>query len=310
MLAASRVCGEFRERLSRCIFFEKEGVMRAIPDHLVSSNAGNSETGPQLEVRLEVSVGLHRGFQRKDTPNGDALFALRSIQSTRSGLQQVGLFVIADGMHNNGRDEFASHLAIETMCSLVVPTLLSSTSVAFTDLLKEGISAANIALYRYNTTRQERGEGKMGTTIIACLIVGRMASIANVGNSRAYLYRASAGLQQITRDHTPVGTLMAQGYLNEEQARQHPYRKMLERYLGRQATVEADRVTLSLHDHDMLLLCSDGLWAMTGQGEIAQLLSHAQADSTPVGPLLVQSALNHGGTDNISVIVSSYHLCP
>ncbi len=280
--------------------------MRAIPDHLVSSNAGNSETEPQLEV----SVGLHRGFQRKDTPNGDALFALRSIQSTRSGLQQVGLFVIADGMHNNGRDEFASHLAIETMSSIVVPTLLSSTSVAFTDLLKEGISAANIALYRHNTTLQEQGEGKMGTTITACLIVGRMASIANVGNSRAYLYRASAGLQQITRDHTPVGTLMAQGYLNEEQARQHPYRKMLERYLGRQATVEADRVTLPLHNHDMLLLCSDGLWAMTPHGEIAQLLSHAQADSTLVGPLLVQSALNHGGTDNISVIVSSYHLCP
>jgi serine/threonine protein phosphatase PrpC len=289
------------------------GSLRLVPRPEEDSE-DNWDDIPEIETPvykepsgLEVSVGLHTGFQRKDTPNGDALFEIRGTHSTRSGLQHVGLFVIADGMHNNGRDQEASHLAIETISSIVVPTLLSSTRVAFTDLLKEGISAANIALYRQNKTLQERGEGKMGTTITASLIVGPMAYIANVGNSRAYLYRTSAGLQQITRDHTPVGYLQEQGCLNEDEARQHPHRKMLERYLGRQATIEADIFTLPLHNHDMLLLCSDGLWAMTRHGEIAQLLNNAQADSTQVGPLLVQNALNHGGADNISVIVIQYH---
>lgn len=258
-------------------------------------------------IGLEVSVGLHRGFQRKHRPNEDALFEIRGTHTTKSGLQHVGLFIIADAMHSTDHSQDASHLAIEAISSVVVPTLLSNMKVAFVDLLKEGISAANIAIYRQNKALQECGEGKIGTTITACLVIGPTVYIASVGNSRAYLYRRYEGLRQITRDHTPAGSLQEQGSISADELQCHPHRKMLDRYLGRQASVEVDTFTLPLHDSDTLLLCSDGLWAMVRDNEIARILAETRTHLTQASTDLVQGALNHGGADNISVIVVQYH---
>ena len=258
-------------------------------------------------VGLEVSVGLHTGFQRKHSPNEDALFEIRGTHTTKAGLQHVGLFVVADGMHASGHGQEASHLAIEAVSSVIVPMLLSDTKVAFADLLKESISAANIAIYRQNKALQEHGEGKMGTTITASLILGPTAYIASVGNSRAYLYRRHEGLKQITRDHTPGGILQEQGSISADDLQQHPHRKMLDRYLGRQASIEVDTFALPLQDGDTLLLCSDGLWAMVRDSESAKILADTSANLAQISTALVQSALNHGGADNISVIVVQYH---
>src|SRR5205807_10505925 len=85
---------------------------------------------------LEVGVGLHPGFQRKDAPNEDALFEIRGTHTTRSGLQQVGLFVVADGMRNSGLGQEASRLAIQALSAVMVPALLSNARVIFADLLQ------------------------------------------------------------------------------------------------------------------------------------------------------------------------------
>jgi protein phosphatase len=255
---------------------------------------------------LEVGVGLHPGFQRKGAPNEDALFEIRGTHSTRSGLQQVGLFVVADGMRDSGLGQEASRLAIQALSAVMVPALLSNARVNFADLLQEGVNSANLAIYSRNREMIERN-CKMGTTMTVALVVGPTAYIANAGNSRAYLYRRNQGLAQITQDHTPTARLLKEGSITSEDIYKHPYRKVLERYLGRNASVEADSFVVQLCSGDILLLCSDGLWEMVHDAEIEKIICFSEPHPMQISTLLAQTALNHGGADNLSVIVVLYH---
>src|SRR6266566_3238745 len=264
------------------------------------------EATPEREpAGLEVGVGLHPGFQRKDAPNEDALFEIRGTHSTRSGLQQVGLFVVADGMRNPGLGQEASRLAIQALSAVMVPALLSNARVIFADLLQEGVYSANLAVYSRNREMAEKN-CKMGTTMTAALVVGPTAYVANAGNSRTYLYRRNQGLSQITQDHSPTARLLREGAITSEDIHTHPYHKVLERYLGRHASVEVDSFVVQLCTGDILLLCSDGLWEMVRDAEIEKIICSSEPHPMQISTMLVQTALNHGGADNLSVIVVLY----
>ena len=251
---------------------------------------------------LEVGVGLHTGFHRRDAPNEDALFEIRGTHTAGSDLQQVGLFVVADGMGNSAPGHEASRLAISTLSAVMMPALLSNTKVVSADLLKEGVLSANLAVYSRNRELAE-SHCKIGTTMTAALMFGSSVSIANVGNSRTYLYRQQSGLSQVTQDHTMAASLF-RGETSTAHNRPVTVRQgALERYLGRQALVEVDLFSVHLRAGDILLLCSDGLWAMVGDAEIAQTLGMPGLHPTQLSAMLVQRALNYGGVDNISVIV-------
>jgi serine/threonine protein phosphatase PrpC len=248
---------------------------------------------------------LHPGFQRKDAPNEDALFEIRGTHSTLSGLQQVGLFVVADGMRNSGLGQEASRLAIQALSAVMVPALLDNAKVIFADLLKEGVYSANLAVYSRNREMAEKN-CKMGTTMTAALVVGPTAHVANAGNSRTYLYRRNQGLSQITQDHSLPAQLLREGVITPEDIYTHPQRKMLERYLGRQASLEVDSFVVQLQTGDILLLCSDGLWEMVRDAEIEKIICSFESHPAQISTMLVQTALNHGGADNVSVIVVLY----
>jgi len=255
---------------------------------------------------LEVGVGLHPGFQRKDAPNEDSLFEIRGTHTTRSGLQQVGLFVVADGMRNSGLGQEASRLAIQALSAVMVPALLSNVKVVFADLLQEGVYSANLAVYSRNREMAEKKNCKMGTTMTVALVVGPTAHVANVGNSRTYLYRRNLGLSQITQDHSPTARLLREGVITSEDIYTHPYRKVLERYLGGHASVEVDSFVVQLRTGDILLLCSDGLWEMMRDAEIEKIICFSGLHPMQISTMLVQAALNHGCADNLSVIVVLY----
>lgn len=284
--------------------------LRLVPRQDEDEDEEEASDFPEIElveaqgepVDLEVGVGLHTGFHRRDAPNEDALFELRGTHTAGSDLQQVGLFVVADGMGNSAPGHEASRLAISTLSAVMMPALLSNTKAAFADLLKEGVLSANLAVYSRNRELAE-SRCKIGTTMTAALMLGSTVSIANVGNSRAYLYRQQYGLAQVTRDHTIAASLFrgetASAHGRPVAARQGA----LERYLGRQALVEVDLFSVHLRAADILLLCSDGLWAMVSDAEIAQILGTPGLHPTQLSGMLVQRALNYGGVDNISVIV-------
>jgi serine/threonine protein phosphatase PrpC len=111
-----------------------------------------------------------------------------------------------------------------------------------------------------------------------------------VGDSRLYQYRAGVGLSQITQDHSLVAALAAAGIIRPQDIYTHPRRNLIYRCLGEKSHVEVDTTTVLLAAGDILLLCSDGLWEMVRDPQIA----HA----------LIQAALAGGGEDNVSAIVA------
>ncbi len=278
------------------------GQLRLVPQPDENENGDFPEIElaqvQEKPANLEVGVGLHPGFHRKNAPNKDALFEIHGTRTAGEGLQQVGLFVVADGMGSRGVAHEVSRLAISTLCAVMVPALPGSTEIVCTDLLKEGVQSANLAVYRRN---RELAERKTGTSMTAALMLGSIVSIASVGNSRAYLYRQRQGLLQVTQDHTTaaIGGLAVSAQGKHAAARQG----ILERYLGRQALVEVDLFTVNMRAGDILMLCSRGLWGMVGDEELGQILATPGLRPSQLSSTLVQRALNYGGVENISVIV-------
>ena len=212
-------------------------------------------------LRYIVGVASDAGIARKHMPNEDNVLAIQGTCITPIGPQPVGLFVVADGMggHANGRE--ASRLAIQAFSDVIVPALLHNVEDEniFADLLKDGVHRANLNIYQRNRGQ----EHMMGTTITAALLVGEKAYIANVGDSRTYIYRhGKRALAQVTRDHSHVALLVEKGDIARDDIYTHPRRNQIYRCLGEHSSVQTDLFEETLTVGDALLLCSDGLWEM------------------------------------------------
>jgi serine/threonine protein phosphatase PrpC len=255
--------------------------------------------GPNMS--LVVGTRSNPGIKRQHKPNEDSLFAAQGERVHNSYTQQFGLFVVADGMggHANGQD--ASRLAIQTISDEVLPKISGSEPLnddTLAQILVDGVQHANHAVHQRNM--EQRAD--MGTTITAALIVGATAYVANVGDSRTYLYRKSTGLQKITNDHSVVASLVEAGIIQPDDIYTHPKRNQIYRSLGEKPVVDVDWFKVSLLPEDKLLLCSDGLWDMVRDPAIGQILN-AVPDPSQTGNALIKAALEGGGEDNVSVIV-------
>ncbi|GCE23509.1 hypothetical protein KDK_73090 [Dictyobacter kobayashii] len=274
------------------------------PAHETGTDAVSTEAAAP---RFIVGIGLDPGLTRKDAPNEDSIFAIQGMRVTDEGSKPAGLFMVADGMggHANGRE--ASRTTIHTISDVIVPALLRDVSgsdaraekTLFQDMLKDGVHRANIALYRRNREMPRM----MGTTLTAALVVDRTAYIANVGDSRTYLYRPGEGLSQITHDHSVVARLVDDGVITREEIYTHPQRNQIYRCLGEHASVEIDSFAVPLQVNDVLLLCSDGLWEMVRDQALERIIASSAHNPSQLSALLIQAALNHGGADNVSVVV-------
>ena len=274
------------------------------------------ESQSDLEKTVPYSVrhlnGQHLGFvvgtrsdpgiKRKYKPNEDSLFAAQGVLSPSSLPQLFGLFVVADGMGGHANGEDASRLAIQTIADYMLPLLTKASAVKdeqYIQLLVEGIQQANLAVHKNNVLHH----GDMGTTVTATLLVDTVAYVANVGDSRTYLYRPSEGLKKVTVDHSVVASLVEAGIIKPDDIYTHPKRNQIYRSLGEKAAVEVDSFTVQLQAGDKLLLCSDGLWDMVRDPKIEAVIKNADPNPSVTGEALVQSALEGGGEDNVSVIV-------
>ncbi|GCF09618.1 hypothetical protein KDI_31820 [Dictyobacter arantiisoli] len=250
---------------------------------------------------LQVGVGWHTGLARRHFPNEDSIAVLQGTYTYQGQLLPYGLFVVADGMggHDNGLE--ASQLAMQSMSHTVLQNIIMGKEMSdefFLDMLIGGAEWANLAIYQRG---QEEGSD-MGTTLTAALIIDCKAYIINVGDSRTYLFRESAGLIQITHDHSLVASLVAFGQITPDEIYTHPERSKIYRSLGQGTDLKIDSFILDLQPHDRLLLCSDGLWEMIRDPVIERIV---RATDNPhlLSERLVQTALRGGGADNISVVI-------
>jgi PPM family protein phosphatase len=170
------------------------------------------------------------------------------------------------------------------------------------EILEQALWQANDAILHDQQNHPERSD--MGTTVVA--VVFRPLSspcCAHVGDSRIYRFRES-NLEQITEDHTWVARAIKVGDITPEEARIHPFRHVLSRCLGREDLHQVDVQSLDIKEGDRLLLCSDGL--------TEELVDQKISDHLQDSPLLekaalslVESAKEHGGHDNITVVIVS-----
>ncbi|HLE20826.1 MAG TPA: Stp1/IreP family PP2C-type Ser/Thr phosphatase [Vicinamibacteria bacterium] len=226
---------------------------------------------------------------------------------------EVGLYVVADGMGGHAAGEVASELVIATIEEFIKLTS-SDADITWPFGIDEKLSVCGNRLktaIRYANRKllekvQESAEYEgMATTVAAVLLEKNKAHIAHVGDSRVYLIR-DGGIQLLTNDHSWVNEQVMSGLIDSEQARTHPLRNVVTRALGGKEGPEIDMQVLELRDGDLLLLCSDGLTSMVEDVKILEVVAAGGNKVQSVVRELVDAANRAGGEDNITTIALSF----
>ena len=216
-----------------------------------------------------------------------------------NSLDQIQLFLLADGMGGYNGGEIASQLAIQTAKNYIENNFkdIEKDRDSIIQLLGSSMEYANMVVYEKAKENPEL-QG-MGTTLEICLIYNNKAYIGHVGDSRIYRVRKQF-IRKLTQDHSYVQKLVKEGTITKEQAEHHPQKNMLMKALGCNAFVEPDVLVKGFLKDDILIMCSDGLSNMVDQQTIYEMASKNIEQATKD---LVQLAKDRGGYDNITVVI-------
>jgi serine/threonine protein phosphatase PrpC len=224
--------------------------------------------------------------------------------------ESLGLAIVADGMGGYQAGEVASQIAVNTIKEQLdtplktLPRVKRHASHNFhstTVLLEQAILKANQVIY--NTAEEKIHYQGMGTTVVAAIFHRNFISVAHVGDSRLYRLRGK-DFRQITKDHSVRQELIDCGYYTPEQARHSPNKNLVTRALGVGTKVNVEIQEYNLLPKDIYLLCSDGLNDMLDDQEIYAILSNSNYSLEEAAQLLIDTANNKGGEDNISLILA------
>jgi len=256
-----------------------------------------------------------------------------------------GLFIVADGMGGYQAGEVASKLAVqkisEALKSFLVPVSEQPTvklaplseqetiklnpaqieeqtakhrktlklpetplTKNVADQLKAAIRQANKAILNYG--EEQTSARGLGCTVTTALVQDDEAFIANIGDSRTYLYRDGA-LEPLTKDHSLVYRLVEAKQIEPDDIYSHPQRNLIYRSLGAgHKSVDPDVFHTSLRAGDSLLLCSDGLWEMVRNEDMLKVLK-ANSEAQKICDILIDLANANGGEDNITAVLVQIH---
>jgi serine/threonine protein phosphatase PrpC len=227
----------------------------------------------------ETIVRTDPGRQRSG--NEDSTFALAPV------------FALADGMGGAQAGEVASAIVAKTF-----ERGLPAQGTA-QERLAETVQRANREIHERQLAEHEHAG--MGTTVTAAYLEADSVAIANVGDSRGYLFR-DGELTRLTNDHSLVQELVSKGELTDEEALEHPQRSIITRALGPEAVVEVDTWSYPLRPGDVVMLCSDGLTDMLPERQVQQALAET-ATLSAAADRLIDEANAAGGRDNITVVL-------
>jgi serine/threonine protein phosphatase PrpC len=247
-------------------------------------------------MRLRVGAATDTGRVRQ--VNEDA-YASRAGQ---------GFFVVCDGMGGKASGEVASRLAVQSLVDHLnggqpEPAGADTAGEAGyrpeTIRLADAVRRANQCVYHH--AQQNARDAGMGTTLVGAWIAHGIASLAHVGDSRAYLWR-NGELEPLTQDHSLVDAQVRAGLLTREESLQSEQQNVLLRALGLKPEVEVDIDEVPVRAGDYLMLCSDGLTRMVAEPELAGAISRLR-DPQRICDDLIETANRNGGVDNTTVVV-------
>ena len=208
------------------------------------------------------------------------------------------IFIVADGMGGHAAGEVASNQLKDYIEEYVVQADEDDAD-AIGSHLQEAVQRANRHIHDLGL--EDTSKRGMGTTATILLFTEDYYYIAQVGDSRAYLFR-NGELSQLTKDHSKVYQLYEHGLITKDEIEDHPYSNIITRSIGTRPTVEADIYRGGVREGDRFLLCSDGL---TGEVKDKGLGEVLKEKNTPqdCSDELVRLALRNGGRDNVTVLV-------
>lgn len=221
---------------------------------------------------------------------------------------ELGLYIVADGLGGHAAGEVASQIVVERVGQFIATTVEQDrtwptaydTSLPYDgNRLKAALLMSDQAILDNIQANPERES--MGSTVVACLIREGVVTIVHVGDSRAYLLRGGT-IRQLTRDHSWVAEQIENGFLTPEEARRHPFRNVITQALGNGGDLDVVVQELPIQEGDRVLLCSDGLSGMIQDSEMLSLVEGAP-DLQEAARRLVEKANEHGGEDNITVVL-------
>jgi protein phosphatase len=221
---------------------------------------------------------------------------------------QLGLYIVADGMGGHSGGEYASRLAVSTVEEVLqsmngdpeatVISGVNSEDSEYGDRLKYAIEVAGQKIY--DQALYDPDLKGMGTTITAVIVDSGVAYVANVGDSRVYLLRGEE-IKQVTTDHSLVSEQVRSGLISATDAKKHRLKNIITRSVGYQEDVEIDLYLVPLKAQDRLLLCSDGLTNMVDDSSIKNIIENKDLENSCRN--LIQFANERGGDDNITVVM-------
>jgi PPM family protein phosphatase len=261
-----------------------------------------------MTTPMRMAVGTATDSGRARNRNEDTVLA--ATWAGPGDADNVLVLAVADGMGGAEGGEIASSAVIQTLEQTLRQRHTAITLTGeeqWFDVLKAAFAAAVYALQ----TRSEQATDlmHMGTTL-TCLVIHRgRIMFGHVGDSRAYLFR-SRGLRRLTTDHNAAAELVSEGRLTPSEAGSHKSRNILTRWLAPDTPYEDPEIgSLTLEAGDLLLVCSDGLYGMVPDEEIAAILDGAplsvDIDLEKTAAALVARANAGGGRDNISVALAT-----
>lgn len=229
---------------------------------------------------MRVYAKTHQGLVRAN--NQDTLLIASDV------------YGVADGMGGHNGGETASRVAVQVLRNALQGKTPQEQA------LKMSVEAANRRIFEMG--KRDSALAGMGTTVTFLWEGKEEMLIAHVGDSRAYLYREGE-LSRQTEDHSMVAELIKNKVITPEMAANHPYKSVITRALGIDPVVIPDILSVEKHEGDLWLVCTDGLYNMVPDEQIAEILKSLSGEKA--AEKLLELAINHGGQDNISFVLGA-----
>lgn len=211
--------------------------------------------------------------------------------------KERGYFVVADGMGGHSGGEVASSIAVHTVDEVLSDAEALERSPR--EVLLKAYETSSHRIFDKAATENPELAG-MGTTMVMAYLRGSNIYIANVGDSRGYVFNKPY-LWQITEDHSLINEQIRAGLLNEEQARQMVGRNVITRSVGYERDVHPDVIERQVQPGEVYILCSDGLTGMVSDERISEILNSHPPEK--YARMCMEQALANGGDDNVTVLV-------
>jgi PPM family protein phosphatase len=253
----------------------------------------------QQQISLTFGKASDVGMVREN--NQDACLALQLVSTSVDERPDFGFFIVADGMGGHHDGEKASAITVETVTAEMLENIYIPMLRNFDDGDRPTIVEALVSASEKANLAVIKKVPDGGTTLTAVAVVGNLAYLAHVGDSRAYLIY-NGEIEQLTRDHSLVQRLIELNQLTPEEAEEHPQKNVLYRAIGQNENLEVERLIRPLPQGAQMLICSDGLWGLIGNEKLKEITLDAPTPQDACDKLVaLANAL--GGTDNITAII-------